>query len=223
MKKEPNAISLLYPISAFSLFLISYAVIIPFFRTRLPLDQEIASLSLFSAIFFIYVLFTYRSLPWRNPGISFLKGALSYFLIWPFIFLWAFGVEWVLKNTFDILPRDQDAVQILKMKGGSYPLILFICLIVPIIEEILFRGYLQQGLKSVVSEKYAILITAFIFAIFHFSPAQSGSNITILTSLFWLACFMGYLVERTGSLWTSIGLHATFNTVSSIFILKGSV
>ncbi len=223
MKREPNAISLFYPISAFSLFLISYAVIIPFLRKRLPYEQEIASLSLFAVIFFIYVLFTYRALPWRAPLTSFLKGALSYFLVWPFIFVWAYGLEWILKNYFEIVPRDQDAVQILKMKGGSIPLILFICLIVPMIEETLFRGYLQQGLKSIVSEKYAIFATALIFAFFHYSPSQSGSNITILTSLFWLACFMGYLVERTGSLWTSIGLHATFNTVSSIFILKGGV
>ena len=222
MKREPNAISLLYPISAFSIFFLSYALIIPFFKNRLPLDQEIASLTLFAVIFLTFVLFTYRVLPWRDPIISFIKGVLSYFLIWPFIFLWAFGVEWILKNYFDIVPRDQDAVQILKMKGGSYTLILFICLIVPIIEETLFRGYLQQGLKSFIPEKLAIITTALIFALFHFSPQQSGSNITIVTSLFWLACFMGYMVERTGSLWTSIGLHATFNTVSSFFILKGT-
>lgn len=222
MKREPNAISLLYPILAFTLFLVSYAFIIPFFRNRLPLDQEIASLTLFALIFLTFVLFTYRVLPWRSPISNILKGVLSYFIIWPFIFLWAFGVEWVLKTYFDMPPRDQDAVQILKMKGGSIPLILFICFIVPFIEETLFRGYLQQGLKSVIPEKAAIITTALIFAIFHFSPNQSGSNITILTSLFWLACFMGYLVERTGSLWTSIGLHATFNTVSSFFILKGT-
>jgi len=222
MKKEPNAISLIYPISAFTLFLLSYAVIIPFLRKSLPIDQEIASLTLFSVIFLTFVLFTYRVLPWKDPLVSFFKGVLSYIFVWPFIFLWAFGIEWVLKTFFDIVPRDQDAVQILRMKGGSIPLILFICLIVPMIEEMLFRGYLQQGLKSVIPEKTAIVLTALIFAFFHFSPSQSGSNITILTSLFWLACFMGYLVERTGSLWTSIGLHAAFNTVSSIFILKGS-
>lgn len=222
MKKEPNPISLIYPILAFTLFFFSYAVVIPFVRQRVPADQEIVSLTLFSLIFLLFVFFTYRVLPWRQPVPSFLKGALSYLVVWPFVFLWAFAVEWVLKNVLGVELHDQDAVQILKMKKGSIPLIAFICLIVPMIEEILFRGYLQQGLKSVISERKAIVLTALIFALFHFSPGQSGSNITIVSSLFLLACVMGYLVERTGSLWSSIGLHATFNTVSSIFILKGT-
>lgn len=222
MKSEsPKPISLLYTIAAFTLFLVAYAIIIPLLKDLLPIDPSISSLVLFACIFFAFTIMTAKVLPFQKPFKSLVIGMTSYLLIYPFIFLLAKTIELILKNYFGIEAQEQEAIQVLKAQKENIGLIVFITIIIPIIEEILFRGYLLQGLKSVLKPSWSIALTALVFAFFHFSAGQGFSNITIIVSLFMLACFMGYLVEKTGSLWSSIGLHMAFNSISSFFIIKG--
>ncbi len=217
----PQPISLGYPILAFTLFLLSYGLLIPLVKDFLPLDPAISGLALFGFIFFIFTLTLLHRLPFKNPLSSWLLGSFSYFLIYPFIFVLAKGIEFVLKTYFGIDALEQEAIQVLKTQKENFGLILFVTVFIPMIEEILFRGFLLQGLKSVMRTSFAIALSSLIFAFFHYAGGQGFSNITIIASLFALACFMGYLVEKTGSLWSSMGLHMTFNSISSYFIIRG--
>lgn len=97
--------------------------------------------------------------------------------------------------------------------------ILGIVTLIPLLEELLFRGALQGVLKNFLSPFYAIATTSVVFALFHFSASQGASNIELLLSLFVLSCFLGYLRERQHSLWASIALHSTFNAASIVMIL----
>lgn len=96
---------------------------------------------------------------------------------------------------------------------------LGIVTLIPLLEELLFRGALQGALKNFLSPYYAIAATSVVFALFHFSPSQGASNIELLLALFVLSCFLGYLRERQHSLWASIALHSTFNAISIVMIL----
>ncbi|CAF23442.1 MULTISPECIES: CPBP family intramembrane glutamic endopeptidase [Candidatus Protochlamydia] len=97
---------------------------------------------------------------------------------------------------------------------------LEIIVLVPITEEFLFRGLLQNWLKSQFKHtSLAIGITSLIFALFHFSTKQGITNIELLFSLFILSSFLGFIYEKQRSLWASIGLHGFFNMMSVIFIL----
>lgn len=221
MYNHPKPISIFYPIVGFTLFLATYALLIPLFKPYFIWDSDVSSISIFALVLLTFVASTYKKLPFKKPISSFLIGLLSYFAVYPLIFLWAFGIEWLLKGYFGIDPIEQDAVQILRSKRDNIAIILFVCLIVPTIEEILFRGYLQQGLKSILPVSVSVVATALVFSLFHYSVNMGWANFTVLSSLFWLACCLGFLVEKTGSLWSSIGLHATFNTVSSLFIIYG--
>jgi membrane protease YdiL (CAAX protease family) len=87
------------------------------------------------------------------------------------------------------------------------------------VEELLFRGTLQQFLKKYFPVKTSIAITALVFACFHYSSAQDLGNFSLIPSLFVFACFLGYTYERQGSIFASIGLHITFNLASSFQIL----
>lgn len=98
---------------------------------------------------------------------------------------------------------------------------LWVVTIVPVLEELLFRGLLQGWLKNRFSVYKAIAITSIVFSFFHFSPLQGLSNIELLISLFTLSCFLGYLRERQDSLWASIALHSFFNGVSVAIIFLG--
>lgn len=122
-------------------------------------------------------------------------------------------------------PRgDQVAVLLLKTSQSSLwlfsSMLLTIILIVPFIEELLFRGFLQVWLIGKVGTNLAIILTSLIFALFHYSSSQGVYNVEIIGSLFVLSCFLGYNVLRFKSLWASIGLHAFFNFTSVLMILN---
>jgi uncharacterized protein len=112
------------------------------------------------------------------------------------------------------------ALQLLTMTFHSpvYFIIALVTVIVfaPIIEELLFRAFLQQWLKKFVSRKNAIVLTAICFALFHFSLRQEWHNLSILSAIFVFSCFLSLSYEKEQSLLSPIALHATFNAFSAL-------
>lgn len=96
---------------------------------------------------------------------------------------------------------------------------LGVLLIVPVAEEILFRGYLQTWIMNTLGRPAAIIITSVVFAAFHYADKQGIRNVQIVGTLFVLSLFLSFIKERQQSLWASIGLHSTFNAIalSAIF------
>lgn len=201
---------------AFLLFLVTNGVMV-------FLGSQLLGMALFALLFFLYCFCLRKTLSPYFQNSGFLYGAKCWLIIFPLIFLWSSGTDWITEKLFDAAPQPQVAVAVIK---GSLDkplalalLILFIVVIVPIIEEIIFRGFMQNWLKTYMRSRWAILLTGFIFAAFHFSPAQGASNLTIVSSLFLLGCLLGALLEMKESLWAPIGLHMTFNLMSVLFIL----
>jgi membrane protease YdiL (CAAX protease family) len=157
------------------------------------------------------------------------KNALfAWFLSFPLVlFLTAF-LEYLALSLFSIqsLP-DQLAVLFVRMtfEHPLYFLLAGITIIVitPVIEELLFRGFLQSFIRRHLGSKQAILITSICFALFHYSPEQGYGNIPIVGALFALALFLGFLYEKQGSLFASIYLHGLFNAISilNLYFLGG--
>ena len=87
-------------------------------------------------------------------------------------------------------------------------IIVIAAVIVPIFEELLFRGFLQSTLRSVSTPWTAIVLTSFFFALIHWP------NVTHMPSLFFLSCGFGYAYERSGSLFRPILMHLFFNGIS---------
>ena len=117
-----------------------------------------------------------------------------------------------------------DQVAVKHLKGmSSRPVIyslMVICviLIVPMIEELLFRGFLQSWLRRYLGRIGSLFITALIFAFVHYSPVQGAVNFELICSLFVLSCFLGFVYEREKTLWAPIGLHAIFNGITVLFL-----
>lgn len=125
--------------------------------------------------------------------------------------------EFVLTSLLHVekLP-EQLAVAFIKATF-SHPLHLFlgsltIILLAPLIEETLFRGFLQSYLRKYLGSKHALVLTALCFSFFHYSPEQKIANLPIIASLFALSLFLGLVYEKSGSLFSSILLHSGFNT-----------
>ena len=151
-------------------------------------------------------------------------GILAWLIIFPFIFLLSQVIDGLLAYFFKIKQMpDQIAVEYMKnaLKSPStFILALFSTLVfAPLIEEYLFRGLLQNFLKNYLSVSKSIIVSSFIFALFHFAPGQKAANLTIVSCLFLLSLVLGFLYEKYKTLWTPIVLHATFNFLSILNLL----
>lgn len=131
------------------------------------------------------------------------------------------GLDWVITNLFHVTHApEQLAVQFLKMTLG-YPVLfvlalLAIIVLAPLVEEILFRGFLQSFIRQNLGRKQAIVITSLLFSLFHYSPEQKISNLTIVASLFVFSLFLGLVYEKRGSLFAPVALHSLFNTINVV-------
>lgn len=77
----------------------------------------------------------------------------------------------------------------------------------PLVEELLFRGYLQTALKRHMGSWGAIAVAAIIFGIVHMDP-YAMPGLVLLGGAF------GYIYEKTGSLKTNILLHLVNNSLA---------
>lgn len=83
-------------------------------------------------------------------------------------------------------------------------LIILICLIGPIVEEITFRGYFYKLLKSKYNRILSVCLCSLLFAYFHFTPG-------IFIGLFGFSIFLFVLLEYTKSLIPCIIAHSIYN------------
>jgi len=83
---------------------------------------------------------------------------------------------------------------------------------VPILEELLFRGFAQSAFVSMLRNRWvAIVVTSLIFAWVHAGIA----DVRALPGLFTLGVALGIAFERTGRIGVPIVMHALFNALNS--------
>lgn len=79
---------------------------------------------------------------------------------------------------------------------------------VPVVEEFVFRGWMQTLLQRLAGPIVAIVVVAALFAGLH------GEDLFVAN--FAGACFYGAAVWASGSLWVAIALHAAANGLISV-------
>lgn len=157
-----------------------------------------------------------------QPLKQILFGASAWFVSYPIMLAAGQSVSILMLLFYAPSSTEQVAVRYLRQTMEYPPLFIstafLIIALVPIVEEVLFRGFLQTWLLGFLKRKNAIIITSVIFSLFHFSTSQGQNNVELLVSLFTLSCFLGFVYERQQSLWASIGLHMMFNGISVLFL-----
>lgn len=91
-------------------------------------------------------------------------------------------------------------------------LLLLVCVVGPLFEELVFRGVLYGSLRQVMPRPAAMVVSAAIFALVH-------ADLPALLPIFILALFMAFVFEKTGSLVPSAVMHMMQNTTTFIFTL----
>lgn len=87
---------------------------------------------------------------------------------------------------------------------GPAAVFLMVAIIAPLLEEFLFRGWMQRSLERRTTARNAIVITALAFGLVHIDLFGLPLRIA-----FGLAS--GYLAWSTRSIWPSVVLHGAYN------------
>lgn len=118
-----------------------------------------------------------------------------------------YSVKWLNRNIFD-----KDVFYYNVFRPFSYPKMAMLALIAlypAIMEELAFRGILQEGLLKCIVPGQVIFVNAFLFAIIHMS----------LISFFWLvpfAIWLGQIRMKEGTIWYGVVIHFLFNTTACL-------
>ena len=90
----------------------------------------------------------------------------------------------------------------------------------PIIEEILYRGIIQQSLRRLkVPRWWAILATSTGFTLMHVPVLTDDAMISSLLMLMFASIGFGWIRERTGLMAPSIVAHMIFNAVNVLLAI----
>lgn len=176
--------------------------------------------NLLRRIFFFDKHFSMKKIP-----VIFFQSVFILILFYPFLQITTAFITSILERVFSVknlfveqtlVSRFKESYMNLKFES----LFLFtVTIIVPCIEEFLFRGVMQSFLREKLSRKSGIFISSFFFSLAHFSILQGIGNIVLLINLFIFSLCIGWFYERVQSLIAPIFLHMLFNGYNSYLII----
>lgn len=156
-----------------------------------------------------------RCMRWADVG-AMLIGILAYYGVYTFFYS-------VASQLFHLNSNHQQELGFDNVTGTANLVLVGLSLVIipPLVEEILFRGFLFGGLRKRLNFGIAVIITSILFAIPH---AAENSKVILWNAAldtFSLSLVLCYLREKTGAIYAGIGLHAIKNGMAfvSLFIL----
>ena len=148
-----------------------------------------------------------------NRG-HFLRGAHLYLVSWPAIFgASLFWMGFLFLVGADIAPQDVAKLVQSTASHERWAVFLMAAVFVPIVEEFIFRGFLQTWLVKTRGALPGILITSLLFALLHGTTAFGPLMVISLAA--------GFARHITGSLWPAIAVHMCNNAFATIMLFQG--
>ncbi|HRQ88310.1 MAG TPA: type II CAAX endopeptidase family protein, partial [Bacteroidia bacterium] len=146
---------------------------------------------------------------------SILGGAVSLFVCG-----WLVG-EWTNQFLIGIFGEldVQEPVKMLQESDSAVHLVLSIvlaCIAAPLVEELLFRGYMYNTLRSLTHPVFAAVVVAALFGVVH-------GNLPALLPLSAFSILLSCAYEWTKCLWVPVGMHAFFNAANiALMMMPGA-
>jgi membrane protease YdiL (CAAX protease family) len=129
--------------------------------------------------------------------------AVPIVLLVPGLTLVASTINTIVLKAFPMTPDEQ--ARFAALASDTPATVLVTCLLAPCLEEMLFRGIILRSFLRQYSRTAAILGSSVLFGIAHLNVYQ-------FVTAFIAGLVLGWLYERTRSLWPCILLHAANNT-----------
>lgn len=149
---------------------------------------------------------------WRDLGLQWPNWL--YLALVPPVFIFGMGMMILTNAGVALIFGEMENPQIESLSGGQpfgigelIALWFLIGGIVPIVEELFFRGVLHHLLRRRLNAATTIVVGAAIFAVVHFIPV-------LIPGLFVAGLCLGYLREQSGSIWPSVLFHILQNTLA---------
>lgn len=159
------------------------------------------------------IIFVWRqriSLGIKQLGVRFsTKGFNPTLILWGVILV--FVTSTVLEPLLALFPDEYLKVLRNAVGVGGWAMITTI-VAAPILEEILFRGMIQDTLVRHYGAMRGIIVAAAIFGIIHIIPQQA-------INAFFIGLILGYIYLKTKSLLPVIIIHAINNAISYTFMV----
>ncbi len=111
--------------------------------------------------------------------------------------------EPVRSTVFDLQKMVDDLTRmfVTAHSGGELVWVVVVVALVPAVaEELLFRGFMQRSLETVVTPVKSAVVTGIVFAAFHLNPFS-------FVPLAVLGIFLGFIALRSGSILTAMAAH----------------
>ena len=183
-----------------------------FVQISILIQFVMMSLILFMVIFLEDKFAYLRSIfNFKNISTPSYWGLIIMIMILDFIIIWIYTV---IYGNLTSIPDDIGIF--VEAASVNDPLVLFLFFIsltvaAPLVEEMIFRGYVLDSLRSNYSDFYAILWSGILFGFLHWDPLFGFYDL-YQTGAATIGGFLyGWLRIRTGSLWPSIFCHSLWN------------
>ena len=124
---------------------------------------------------------------------------------------------WIVSGVYSVLVKShgkQTVLQDLHARDSIATLVsaaILVIIIAPTAEEFFFRGFFYRALRTRMSVLVAAVLDGLLFGGIHYSGASAAALLPILAVLGFTFCLV---YERTGTLFSTIGLHALNNTIA---------
>ena len=146
---------------------------------------------------------------WRGP-----YAVLRYVLALPSLF-GLIALSTVIFELMGLEPPEQDTALLVKEGIAAHPvaITLLVALVIPLLEEILFRGFLLELLVGWIGRWGGVLISSLFFAALHGAEA--------FLPIFGLALVLAGVKLRTRSLAAVWVIHALHNGAMTVMLQAG--
>ncbi len=130
---------------------------------------------------------------------------------------------WIAERLMELVPRlDGGNLEMINkslVEGdllGRVGMIVAVCVLAPIVEELIFRGFLFRAAERATNRWGAWVLSSVLFASYHVDPVH------VIAVLF-TGFFLGWLRLRSGSIWPGMIAHAANNSLAaSIALIVGA-
>ncbi|RLF31848.1 MAG: hypothetical protein DRM98_04895 [Thermoplasmata archaeon] len=147
----------------------------------------------------------------ENIDIAFLYGILAAICMYILSFLLVFLLQ-------SMGAKISDLSNIPDIEEMFSPVSMFLLIaVMPVAEEIFFRGFLLDKISSFAGDKFAVFSTAVLFGIAHMSYAKV---FPVLFPII-MGLLLAYIVVKTKNLYSSIIAHVTFNIAAFVIYFLG--
>lgn len=147
-------------------------------------------------------------------GWRFDRNAVVYTLLGvPFLF----AINIIVGAAFAVLDLRQNQMATYPIQAGDMTGQLMFgvaaAVIAPLGEEIVFRGYWLERLRSWWGGTVAIAVSSLLFAIAHSWSATEGVGVLVVQTLI-MGCLLAWLRLASGSIWPAVLAHAANNALA---------